>query len=293
MAESDDDELANTIRRLERRLDRERRARREAEQIAERGLRSLYDANQELDERIVQRTLELQQALDAAQAANDAKTEFLSQMSHQINTPLNGLMGLLELLAAEARDPQSQQWHAAAMRSADRLERITSRLTIYVSLEGADLRTGAPTSTLATVLSAAHDRWHAPCLQTGQLLTVDLEASSELHVPAPIEMNLLLDELLSNAREHGGPGSVVLSGSESADGRAVIALTDPGPGFDEAKLRGLNDLDGGPDQARQADAEITLGLALVNRIVHALSGSWVATVGGQPAVTVTIPIVER
>jgi len=290
MAEADD--VVERIRRLERRLDRERRARQEAEQIAERGLRSLYDANQELDQRIVQRTLELQQALEAAQDANNAKSAFLSQMSHQINTPLNGLMGMLELLRGSAGDPQSQEWYAAASRSADRLQRITSRLTIYVSLERADLRVGAPPRSLGVVLSAAHDRWHATCLRAGQLLTVDLQAPRELTIPAPIELDLLLDEMLSNAVDHGGAGSVVLAGHEHIDGSALITLSDPGPGFDEGDLLGLHDLDGGPDQAQQGDAEITLGLALTNRIVHALGGSWSAGIESQPAVTVIIPVVS-
>lgn len=283
------EETAARIRRLERRLDRERRARAEAEQIAERGLRSLYDANRELDERIAQRTVELQEALTAAEIANDAKSRFLAQMSHQINTPLNGLMGMLELLGSSSVDPQSQEWHAAASRSADRLQRITSRLTIYVGLEGADLRQGAPSLALGDVFRAVHDRWHGECLRAGQLLSVNLATSSERQIPAPAELDLLFDEVVSNAVEHGGPGSVTLSGTDDGAGNAVITLSDPGQGFDERELHGFNDLDGGPDQARQADAEITLGLALVNHIVQALGGSWAASINSQPAVTLTIP----
>jgi signal transduction histidine kinase len=281
---------AEQIRRLERRLDRERRARAEAEQIAEQGLRSLYDANQELDQRIIKRTEQLQQALERAEAANDAKSTFLAQMSHQINTPLNGLMGMLELLSAEVRDPQSQEWHAAALRSANRLQRITSRLTIYVSLDGADLRTNAPTLALRSVLSSAHDRWHADCLRAGQLLTVDLTTTNELPVAAPIELDMLLDELLSNAVNHGGPGSVVLSGRQDETGNAVIELADAGSGIDPARVQALRDIDGDAELTQRADAEVNLGLALVDRIVQSLGGTWSLSLESQPAVSVTLPL---
>lgn len=277
------------VRRLERRLDRERRARREAEQIAEDGLRSLYEANLDLDRKIMERTEELQFALEAAQTANDAKSAFLAQMSHQINTPLNGLLGLLELLATEMRDPQSQEWHAAAMRSARRLDRITSRLLTYVALEAVDLRSGAPVMAIGTVLSAAHDRWHATCLRAGQLLRVDLASGPDGSLVAPPELDLLLDELLSNVVEHAGPGSVVLSG-QVIDGVVVVSLSDSGPGIDPEVLRRSRNFDAHPDQDRQGDAEIHLGLALVNRITGALAGTWVTSSSGSAScVTVSLP----
>ena len=280
------------IRRLERRLDRERRARREAEEIAERGMRSLYDANHVLDQRINERTQELQEALAQAERAIDAKSGFLAQMSHQINTPLNGLMGLLELLATEIRDPQSQEWHDAAHRSAERLQRIASRLTIYASLEGADLRAGAPVKPLAAVLGEAYDRWHAACLRVGQLLSVDLLAESEVRLHAPLELDLLLDELLSNATLHANPGAVVLAGWYDADSNdAIIEVTDAGPGINPDQLAGIHSLSAGPDQVRERDKEINLGFELIDRVVRGLGGGWEVSPEGQPTVRLRLPCV--
>lgn len=290
MPEDEVPDAAAQIRRLERRLDRERRARREAEQIAEQGLRSLYDANVDLDRRIMGRTKELEFALEAAKAANEAKSAFLAQMSHQINTPLNGLLGLLELLATEVRDVQSQEWHAAAMRSAKRLDRITSRLLKFVSLESVDLRVGAPVHEVGTVLSAAHDRWHAACLRAGQLLSVDVASGPEGEVHSPPELDLLLDELLSNVVEYAGPGSVSLSG-KVIEGVVVIELFDTGPGIDPTVVDRSNNFEADPDQHRQADAEIPLGLALVSRITGALAGTWSSSSNaGRSSVTIALPL---
>jgi len=100
------------IRILERRIDRERRARREAEELIERKSLELYSANQRLSEanaalelRVEERTRELAIARDEALAANRAKSEFLAHMSHELRTPLNSIIGFSEIMKTEMLGP--------------------------------------------------------------------------------------------------------------------------------------------------------------------------------------------
>ena len=282
-----------TIRRLERRLDRERRARREAEEIAEAGLRSLYAANQELDRRILERTAELHEALADAESANDAKSAFLGQMSHQINTPLNGLLGMLELLAKELTDSQTEAWHASAMRSARRLERLTTRLIAYVELENADL-VGSERRQLRAVLSAVHDRWHGACLRAGQLLSVEVQPNTDVPVAAPVELDLLFDELLSNAVEHAGPGAVRVSSQlGQIPGTVIVLVSDSGPGVDPELIEESHLLAATPNQTSQGDRYVNLGFALVDRIVTGLGGSWRSNSDAGSAIEITLPIIDE
>ena len=95
-------------------FERERLARKEAERITEAKSRELFalnsalkELNAELEQRILDRTAELEEARLRAEANTRAKSEFLSVMSHEMRSPLNVIVGFSELLEQRSlEDPE-------------------------------------------------------------------------------------------------------------------------------------------------------------------------------------------
>ena len=111
---------------LERRLERERAARKQAERLLEEKSLELYEANQglraladNLEELVATRTRELKQARDAAMDANRAKSAFLAKLSHDISTPMSGIIGMCELLL-DTRLAAEQQHQAQVILDSSR-----------------------------------------------------------------------------------------------------------------------------------------------------------------------------
>ncbi|MDH3300603.1 MAG: HAMP domain-containing histidine kinase [Acidimicrobiia bacterium] len=288
---------ADRIRRLERRLARERAARRAAEHIAESRTRALYEANRDLDRRISERTAELDRALATVTKAGEARSAFLAAISHQLRTPLNGLMGMLELVDVDALDQPTAECLAVAFRSAGRLDRLVSRLITYSDLEGADLSSSPMHRSATNIVSALHDRWLADCLHAGQLLSVE-DVADAVTVAHPA-LDLALDEVMANVVDHAGPGAVRIR-ARLIDGRQDnaecgqllrIEVLDPGEGLpaDLDVAPGELRLDG--DSTTTGDRPAHLGLALIGVAVRALGGRWrPVTDCGDSGVAIDVPI---
>jgi signal transduction histidine kinase/ActR/RegA family two-component response regulator len=99
-----------------RRLEREKRARKEAEHLLENKSLELWHANQGLEETVRERTISLQNALDAAKDANRAKDEFLSNISHEIRTPLNAIIGFVDIMIMQRLDADKAERYLKIMK---------------------------------------------------------------------------------------------------------------------------------------------------------------------------------
>lgn len=287
---SDDTEAAATIARLERRLVRERSARREAEEIADRGMRELWLINQELDQRVADRTADLEETLRELAVVSSSRERFLSTLSHETRTPLNGVLGMLELLVPHVDGSQASGYLESARSSADRLSQLLTRLLDLVELGSGEVKANPVSITLGELASSIRGRWELAAMRTGHLLVVGTCNAEKTVLVDERRVLQIVDELLDNAVTHGDRGAIGVDISTSDDS-IRFQVTDAGPGIEPERIDALFDnfsmLD---DSSARAQQGLGLGLGLCRQLAEAIGGSLTMANDGDDHTVATLTV---
>jgi PAS domain S-box-containing protein len=232
------------------------------------------------------------QAKDAAEAANQAKSRFLSTMSHELRTPLQAILGYADLLMLEnglavgqIDDVQSIQRAArqliAIVDDVLDLSRIEAG-RVEVALEPVAARTVVD-QVLATVRPLAAAK--------GLRLVDDLPADLPPVCADPLRLRQILLNLAGNAVKFTEAGAITISACANVS-QVAISVADTGIGIDPAALPHIF------AEFQQADSSLSrryggagLGLAISNRLA-ALQGGAIqveSEVGRGSTFTLTLP----
>ncbi len=123
-----------------KRFERERNARKEAEDLLEKKSSEVYDINKNLEKLIYERTLELEVALKVANSAKEAKSTFLANMSHEIRTPMNAIVGFTQLLLQTNLDEKQKEYINIINGSAKTLISIINDILDYSKIESGKVK---------------------------------------------------------------------------------------------------------------------------------------------------------
>lgn len=267
------------IARLNRRVERERSARNEAELIADRRMRELWLSNQELDKRVAERTEELESTLEQLEAATTAAAGFFSNLSHEMLTPLNGIVGMLELLKEHAHTEVTQSYIAASLKSSDRLSRLLHRLLDLVEIRAGRLHSQPTATTCQHLADQLQELWNIPALRNQKLLTVSVKHSTNDEIKFDLERAIqIAGELIDNAVRHADPGVVSIEvgvdePNTERESMLHVSVSDDGPGFQASEadriLMAMREVDTSPGR-RTGGAGV--GISLARALARELDG---------------------
>ncbi|MEQ1945750.1 MAG: ATP-binding protein [Bryobacteraceae bacterium] len=250
-----------------------------------------------LEERIRQRTEDLEQALRAALSASQAKSEFLANMSHELRTPMNGLLGMMDAVLDSPLDLEQRDQLETAQRSAYALLALLNDILDLSKIEAGKMVLEKIPFNITMVISDCVKAHQAKALQKHIALRFECESGTPSEILSdPLRIRQIVTNLLSNAIKFTDAGwiTVRLSGKAlSADNVEMrIEVSDTGTGIEADKLATIF------DKFTQADGSITrkyggtgLGLAITRRLAEMLGGEArvESKVGQGSKFTVTIP----
>jgi len=234
---------------------------------------ALRTANAQLEQRVADRTRELELAYRKLTELDQLKGNFIANVSHELRTPLTKIKGFNALLAAGDLGPLTDEQRQAVDvmgRGVSELERLVGDLIQFATGARGEMvlrPSVVPVGDLLERVVAAHrDRAAAHGL------------SLECRPPAPDvaavadgeKLRCVLDQLLDNALKYTPAGGSVEVGAARAGVRVRFWVADTGPGIEAARLPELfepfHQLDGSSTRRRGGTG---LGLALVKMIVAA------------------------
>jgi signal transduction histidine kinase len=201
-------------------------------------------SQQQLESQVRQRTLELERALVDARVAANVKAAFLASMSHEVRTPLNGILGLTQLLLDDDLTPRVRDRLELVLRSGTTLKGLVDDVLDFAKLDAHRLKLVSNVFSPSQVLGDVVALYEGTASSRGLRLSVEAQ-----RLPARVEgdeqrLRQVLANLVNNAvkfTNHGGVrvGAQVERLAEQNRCVLRISVVDSGPGIspeDQARL---------------------------------------------------------
>lgn len=233
-----------------------------------------------LEVQVRERTMALSVAKEAAEAANRAKSIFLANISHELRTPMNGIMGLTELAQRRVSEPKAQELLAKTMGAAKRLLALINNLIDVANIEANRLTLEHNVFKLAELETHLREQIEPQAAEKHLKLTIDIP--DELRqMPLrgdPERLGQILHTLAGNAlkfTEHGG--ITIRAQLSKENGAATVVrfeVEDSGIGIAPEDQRRLFLLfEQGDGSSNRKYGGTGLGLALCRQLVELMGGA--------------------
>jgi len=244
-------------------------------EVQQRG-QQLETMNVELEQRVQARTEALETALELANEANRAKAQFLAMMSHEVRTPLNGVIGFAELLKLNDLDDEARENVQLLNDSAQSLLALLNQILDFSKLDADKVELEKQRINLPAFMKSVVETNRAKAERKGLELELALYDCDADYLGDPLRLRQVLNNLIDNAIKFTHKGHVKVSLLAEQNDREHwlnFEIEDTGAGIPENKLETIF------SPFAQADSSVTrqyggtgLGLAICAQLIKLMKG---------------------
>ncbi|MEW8028671.1 MAG: ATP-binding protein [Candidatus Thiodiazotropha sp.] len=239
--------------------------------------------HQDLERQVTERTHQLNTAKNDAEAASQAKSDFLATMSHEIRTPMSGVIGFGHLLKKTTMNDQQLEYVDIIINSAQGLLEIIDDILNFSKMEAGKVTLEYSNFVMENLAHGVEMLFAPKALEKGIILTSSVaEDVPPLLHGDPARIRQVLINLVGNAIKFTDEGGIkILIEKEDQQGDEVtirITVSDTGIGISQQQQSQLF------QPFQQCDGSITrnyggtgLGLVIVQRLVDLMGGDIVLT----------------
>ena len=230
-------------------------------------------------------------ALNAREASEKKVRTFVADASHELRTPLASIRGYAELTRRGGHDLPKDVTHAIGRVESEsvRMTALVEDLLLLARLDEGNAIEGATVDLSRLLIDAVSD---ARAAGSEHEWGLDLPSEPVLVHGDRARLHQVVANLLANARTHTPPGTIVTAALRSAEGSAVIEVSDTGPGIEPDLVpRIFERFVRGDGSRSRASGSTGLGLAIVTAVVEAHGGrAEVESAAGRTVFRVILPV---
>ena len=235
----------------------------------------LYYNNRRLNEKVYNRTIQLNSAKDDAEQASKAKSTFLATMSHEIRTPMNAILGFIQILEMEETDQNKLKKLNIIKTSGESLLTIINDILDYSKIESGKMTLDYKENQLNELINQTKELFS----NSASNKNIDLQFVIDNNIPQCLiydegKLRQVIFNILGNAIKFTSDGGTVIFKAHFQENRLYISISDTGIGIDNKNLDKIfNAFDQEDSSINRKFGGTGLGLAISKKLISLMDGS--------------------